>query len=176
MCKKMIYLLLFFEFFKIGLFAIGGGLVTVPFLFDLTEKYTWFTAKELTDMIAISESTPGPIGVNMATYAGVNAAGIGGGIIATLGLVTPSVIVIIMIAKLMSQYQCNRRVNTVLEGIRPAVVALIVFAGLELAKVTMTDLLHGIIFAILFASIRFYKKSPVFYLGLAAVTGIVLKL
>lgn len=172
----MIYLLLFFEFFKIGLFAIGGGLVTVPFLFDLSEVYGWFTAKELTDMIAISESTPGPIGVNMATYAGFNAAGIWGGLIATLGLVTPSVIVIVTICRLMNKYSCNRRVNTMLEGIRPAVIALIVFAGLELAKISLADLTHGLIFAILFASIRFYKKSPVFYLGLSAIVGIVLKL
>ncbi len=172
----MIYLLLFFEFFKIGLFAIGGGLVTVPFLFDLSETYAWFTPKELTDMIAIAESTPGPIGVNMATYAGFNAAGILGGIIATLGLVTPSVIVIVIICRLMSKYSCNRRVNTMLEGIRPAVIALIVFAGLELAKISLVDLVHGLIFAILFASIRFYKKSPIFYLGLSAIIGVVLKL
>lgn len=172
----MIYLLLFFEFFKIGLFAIGGGLVTVPFLFDLSETYAWFTPKELTDMIAIAESTPGPIGVNMATYAGFNAAGILGGTIATLGLVTPSVIVIVIICRLMSKYSCNRRVNTMLEGIRPAVIALIVFAGLELAKISLVDLVHGLIFAILFASIRFYKKSPIFYLGLSAIIGVVLKL
>lgn len=172
----MIYLLLFFEFFKIGLFAIGGGLVTVPFLFDLSETYAWFTPKELTDMIAIAEATPGPIGVNMATYAGFNAAGILGGIIATLGLVTPSVIVIVIICRLMSKYSCNRRVNTMLEGIRPAVIALIVFAGLELAKISLVDLVHGLIFAILFASIRFYKKSPIFYLGLSAIIGVVLKL
>ena len=82
----MIYLLLFYEFFKVGLFAIGGGLVTVPFLFDLSAKYSWFTTKELADMIAISESTPGPLGVNMATFGGFHAAGIWGGIIATLGL------------------------------------------------------------------------------------------
>ena len=172
----MIYLQLFFEFFKIGLFAIGGGLVTVPFLFDLSEAYDWFTVKELTDMIAIAESTPGPIGVNMATYAGFNAAGILGGIIATIGLVTPSVIVIIMICRLMNKYQCNRRVHTVLEGIRPAVMALIIFAGVELAKMALIDLSHGIVFAILFASIRFYKKSPVFYLGLSAILGVVFKL
>lgn len=172
----MIYLLLFFEFFKIGLFAIGGGLVTVPFLFDLSKAYGWFTAKELTDMIAVAESTPGPIGVNMATYAGFNAAGILGGLIATLGLVTPSVIVIVAICRLMNKYRCNRRVNTMLEGVRPAVIALILFAGLELAKISLADLTHGLIFAIMFASIRFYKKSPVFYLGLSAVIGIVLKL
>jgi len=91
----MIYLILFGEFFKIGLLAIGGGLVTVPFLYEMAENYAWFDTLELTNMIAVSESTPGPIGVNMATYAGFSAAGIMGGIIATLGLITPSMIIIV---------------------------------------------------------------------------------
>ena len=95
----MLYLTLFFEFFKIGLFAIGGGLVTVPFLFDLTEHYSWFTASELADMIAVSESTPGPLGVNMATFAGFNAAGVSGAAVSTFGLVLPTVIIIVIIAR-----------------------------------------------------------------------------
>ena len=78
----MIYLLLFFEFFKIGLLAVGGGLVTVPFLFDLSEAYGWFSTSDLANMIAVSESTPGPIGVNMATFAGYNACGIMGALLA----------------------------------------------------------------------------------------------
>ena len=172
----MIYLLLFYEFFKIGLFAIGGGLVTVPFLFDLSAKYGWFSAKELADMIAIAESTPGPLGVNMATYAGYNSAGLLGAVIATLGLVTPSVIVIILVAKLMNKYQCNSRVQTVLSGIRPAVLALILFAGLQIAKLSLADLLSGMVFAILLASIHFWKKSPIFYLCISAVLGIVSQL
>ena len=94
----MIYWLLFYEFFKIGLFAIGGGLVTVPFLFNLSEAYGWFSAKELTDMIAVAEATPGPLGVNMATFAGFSPAGVWGAIVATLGLITPSIIIIIMVA------------------------------------------------------------------------------
>ena len=100
----MIYWLLFYEFFKIGLFAIGGGLVTVPFLFDLTARYDWFTTQELADMIAVSESTPGPLGVNMATYVGYSTAGIGGALAATVGLVAPSVIIIVMIAKLLRRF------------------------------------------------------------------------
>ena len=103
----MIYWLLFFEFFKIGLFAIGGGMVTIPFLFDLTKKYDWFSAAELTDMIAVSQSTPGPVGVNMATYAGFQTAGISGGIIATFGLVLPSVVIVIWLSKLLSHYAEN---------------------------------------------------------------------
>ncbi len=172
----MIYLQLFYEFFKIGLFAIGGGLVTVPFLFDLSTTYGWFTTKELADMIAIAESTPGPLGVNMSTYAGFNAGGTLGAIIATLGLASPSVIVIIMVAKLMDKYQCNHRVQTVLSGIRPAVLALILFAGLQIAQLSLTDLLSGIVFAALLAAIHFWKKSPILYLCLSALIGIVLKL
>ena len=93
---------LFFSFFKIGLFAVGGGPATIPYLMDLTEAKDWYTMKELTNMIAISESTPGPLGINMATYAGFTTAGVAGGIIATLGLVTPSVIVIIIIARFLN--------------------------------------------------------------------------
>ena len=141
----MIYLLLFYEFFKIGLFAIGGGLVTVPFLFDLGNKYSWYSLKELTDMIAIAESTPGPIGVNMATFAGVSVAGVLGGAIATLGLILPSLIIIIIIARLMDKYQCSMRVHEVLAGIRPAVLALILFAGLEIAKISISDILSGLV-------------------------------
>ncbi|MBQ9732459.1 MAG: chromate transporter [Alphaproteobacteria bacterium] len=172
----MIYFLLFYEFFKIGLFAIGGGLVTVPFLFDLADEYSWYSAKELTDMIAISESTPGPIGVNMATFAGFSVAGVWGGIIATLGLVTPSLIVIIIIARLMDKYSCNMRVHNILAGIRPAVLALILFAGIEIAKISITNLLSGLVLAILVVLIRFWKKSPIFYLCVSAILGIVLKL
>ena len=98
----MIYAILAWEFFKIGLFAVGGGLVTVPFLYDLTTNYNWFTPQELTDMIAIAQSTPGPVGINMATYAGFNAAGWQGGIIATLSEVLPSMIVIYLIARLLT--------------------------------------------------------------------------
>lgn len=172
----MIYLILFFEFFKVGLFAIGGGLVTVPFLFDLSEKYSWFTTKELADMIAISELTPGPIGVNMATYAGYHAAGIWGGIIATLGLVTPSVIIIIMIARLMDKYSCNRRVQDVLSGIRPAVVALIFCAGLEIAKLSIVDIKTALMLGVLVLMIHFWKKSPIFYLILSGFAGLIFQL
>ena len=90
----MIYLQLAFEFFKIGLFSIGGGMATLPFLMDLTKKYNWYTASELANIVAISESTPGPVGVNMATYAGYNAAGIPGALIATLSLTAPALIIV----------------------------------------------------------------------------------
>ena len=172
----MIYLLLFYEFFKIGLFAIGGGLVTVPFLFDLAEVYPWFNAKDLADMIAISESTPGPLGVNMATYAGFKAAGVGGAIVATLGLVSPSVIIIMLISKLLGKFRNNIWVESVLSGIRPAVIALILFAGVEVAKLAVINWQTFALFILFWTAIRFYKKSPIFYIILSAIIGIVFKL
>ena len=148
----------------------------MPFLFDLSETYGWFSAKELTDMIAVAESTPGPLGVNMATFAGFSTAGILGAIVATLGLITPSIIIIIMVAKLMDKYQCNIRVQTMLVGIRSAVLALILFAGISIAKMAIDDMLAGLVFAVLLTSIRFWKKNPIFYLCISAVLGIVLRL
>ena len=172
----MIYLILFYEFFKIGLFAIGGGLVTVPFLFDLAEHYPWFTTKDLVDMIAISESTPGPLGVNMATYAGFKAAGIGGAVIATFGLVSPSVIIIMLISKLLNKFRNNVWVDSVLSGIRPAVIALILFAGWEVAKLAVVDWRTLVLFLLFWTAIHFYKKSPIFYIVISAVIGIVFKI
>ena len=107
----MIYLQLFWEFFKTGLFAVGGGMATIPFLYDLSDKTGWFTHNDLANMIAVGESTPGPIGVNMATYVGfltgMRESGILtailGAVTATLGLITPSVIVILIIAAILKR-------------------------------------------------------------------------
>lgn len=172
----MILWLLYFEFFKIGLFAIGGGLVTVPFLFDLAENYSWFNTKDLADMIAISESTPGPLGVNMATFAGFKTAGVLGALCATLGLVTPSVIIISILSKLLKKFRDNPRVCGMLSGIRPAVIALILYAGIEIAKLAITDWKTSVMFGLFWAAIHFYKKSPIFYIVVSAVVGIVFKL
>ncbi len=172
----MIYWILFYEFFRIGLFAIGGGMVTIPFLFDLTKKFDWFTAEELTNMIAVSQSTPGPVGVNMATYAGFQAAGIGGGIMATFGLVLPSVIIVIMVSKLLRRCAENRLLCEVMAAIRPAVAALILQAGFELFKLSVRDYYAAAFAAVFFALVYFYKKSPIFYIILSAVAGIIFKL
>lgn len=172
----MTLLLLFFEFFKIGLFAVGGGLATVPFLFDLSAKYGWFSTAELADMIAVSESTPGPIGVNMASFAGFNTQGVLGAAAATAGLVMPSLIVMILVAKMMDKYSCNIRVKNILSGIRPAVLALILFAGLQVGKIALVGNIEMFLFAVLLAMMRIWKKSPILYLCVAAVFGIVLKL
>lgn len=174
--NKVIYGLLFWEFFKIGLFAIGGGMVTIPFLFDLTKKYNWFTAEELTNMIAVSQSTPGPVGVNMATYAGFQTAGVGGGIIATFGLVLPSVIIVILVSKLLSHYKNNLWVTEIMAAIRPAVVALILLAGFELFKLSVKDWVSAVFALVFFLMVYFFKKSPIFYIILSAVLGILLRL
>jgi len=172
----MIYWLLFYEFFKIGLFAIGGGMVTIPFLFDLTRRFDWFSAQELTDMIAVSQSTPGPVGVNMATYAGFQAAGAVGGIIATFGLVLPSVVIVIGVSKLLQTCSQNEMVCAVMAAIRPAVAALILQAGFELFKLSVTDYASAVFAVVFFCAVYFYKKSPIFYIILAAILGAVLKL
>ena len=135
----MTLLLLFFEFFKTGLFAVGGGMATLPFLYDMSSKTGWFSAAQLADMIAVSESTPGPIGVNMATYVGFTTAGIPGSVIATLGLMTPSVIIILLIARVLQAFRKNRYVDAAFYGLRPCSVGLIAAAGLLVVKIALFD-------------------------------------
>ena len=172
----MILWLLFYEFFKIGLFAIGGGAVTIPFLFDLTEKYDWFSAQQLIDIVAISQSTPGPIGVNMATFAGFQTAKISGGIVATMGLVLPSLIIVILISKVLRKYVNTPCWCEIMQAIRPVVIALILFAGIELFALSVTNWFRLIFAIVLFGMVYFYKKSPIFYILLSGVLGVVLKL
>ena len=135
----MTFLQLFFEFFKAGLFAIGGGLATIPFLTDIGSRTGWFTAGDLANMIAISESTPGPMGVNMATYVGFVTRGIPGAIISTLGLVTPSVIVILIIAAFLKAFRHNRYVEAAFYGLRPASTAMVAAAGLSVVAITLLN-------------------------------------
>lgn len=136
----MILLQLFWEFFKTGLFAVGGGMATLPFLYDISERTGWFTQEKLADMIAVSESTPGPIGVNMATYVGFETAGIAGAVIATLGLICPSVIIILLIARVLQQFRSNRTVDAIFYGLRPCSIALIAAAGLLVARITFLNI------------------------------------
>ena len=140
----MIYLQLAFEFFKIGLFSVGGGMATLPFLMDLTLKYDWYTASELANMVAISESTPGPVGINMATYAGYQAAGIPGSLVATLSLTAPALVIIIIIAKFLENFSENKTVKAAFYGIRPAVAALIGYAVWELLKIALITAENGV--------------------------------
>ncbi len=131
-------LTLFFEFFKTGLFAVGGGMATLPFLYDMSSRHPdWFTTAQLADMIAVSESTPGPIGVNMATYVGFRTAGVPGGLIATLGLVAPSVVIILIVARVLKQFRENKYVDAAFYGLRPCSIGLIAAAGLLVVKIAL---------------------------------------
>lgn len=189
----MILLLrLYYEFFKTGLFAVGGGLATLPFLSDMAERTGWFTQRQLADMIAVSESTPGPIGVNSATYVGYTAAGIPGAVIATLGLISPSILIILAIAAFLRSFQDNRFVVSVFRYLRPASVALITAAGLSVAKIaflredasaiTVSSLPGAVswkavfLAAAVFILSHFVKKTkgihPIVWIGLSAVFGI----
>ena len=186
----MIYITLFYEFFKIGLFAIGGGLSTLPFLYDLSERYPWITTDSIADMVAISQSTPGPLGINMATYAGYQGGGLLGGIIATIGLITPSIIIIIIIAHILNKFKESPYVESVFYGLRPAVASLIAAAGYQVFKVSILaldkfNLTHKLVdiinikstillFVLLFAITKF-KKHPIVYIGSAALIGIIFK-
>ena len=187
----MTYLLLFWEFFKTGLFSIGGGLATLPFLYDMAGRYNWFTEAELTNMIAVSEATPGPIGINMATYAGINAAGVLGGIVATFSLVLPSVIVIILIAGLLEKFRANRFVQSSLSVLRPLSVGLVAAACFSIIKVAllnwdavrsldwanMVPLVPFVLFAGLFAvRIMFKKMHPLILILIGALCGVLFKL
>lgn len=184
----MIYLILAYEFFKIGLFSIGGGMATLPFLMDLTVKYDWFTISELTNMVAISESTPGPVGINMATYAGYNAAGVPGAIVATLALTAPAWIIIILIAKFLENFNANRNVKAAFYGIRPAVAALIGYAVWELLKIALisaadgkiqVNLVNAAVCVVVFALLQIKKLGklhPLVWIAAGACVGIVLKI
>ena len=183
----MIYLRLFFEFFKTGLFSVGGGLATLPFLYEMSTKTGWFTTADIADMIAVSESTPGPIGINMSTYAGFTTGGVLGGVVASIGLSVPSVIIILIIAKFLEKFRSNCFVEGAFYGLRPASIAMITAAGLNVARVALVNmdalaagnygeffLWKAILLGIaIFIGQRKLKWSPVIFIAIAAVVGIV---
>ena len=184
------FLLLFLEFFKTGLFSVGGGLATLPFLYEIANNYDWFTPTDVVDMIAISESTPGAIGINMSTYAGFKAFGIPGGITATVALALPSLIIIVIVAKVLQKFKNNVYVEKAFYGLRPASIAMISAAGINVAKVALVNLdafsglasipdvliLKGwvLAIAIYLCNLKF-KIHPVFYILISAVVGVVFK-
>lgn len=188
----MILLRLFWEFFKTGLFAVGGGMATLPFLYNISDSTGWFTHAQLADMIAVSESTPGPIGVNMATYVGFTTAGVPGAVIATVGLVTPSVIVILLIARVLAAFRQNKYVDAAFYGLRPCSVALIAAAGVMVVKIALFDfdlfyqtgrlldvfnfkaLLLAAVLLVLTRGVKSLKKlHPVVYILASAVVGVI---
>ena len=186
----MIYLTLFYEFFKVGLFSVGGGVATIPFYMELADKYDWLTTQMLTDMIAVSESTPGPIGINLATYAGFRAAGIPGALVATFSEVLPSFIILVIIAKALERYKENTLVSSAFSGIRPAVAGLIAAAGWSVMRVALfpapsgsslftmllsCDIKWLVLFCALLALMQIKplkKLHPIVYIVFSAVVGI----
>ncbi len=173
-----------------GLFAVGGGLATLPFLYEISDKTGWFSHADIADMIAISESTPGAIGINMSTYAGFKTAGVPGGILATLSLAAPSLIIILIIAKFLNKFRDNPNVEGAFYGLRPASIAMITAAGLNVAKVALVNipafqasgsladlfLPKAIILGILiFIGQKKLNWSPILFIAISAVVGVVLK-
>ena len=187
----MIYLQLFFEFFKAGLFAVGGGMATLPFLYDMSDKMGWFTYADLANMVAISESTPGPIGINMATYVGYTLRGVPGALTATVGLITPSIIIILIIAKFLQAFKDSPLVDAAFYGLRPASTGLIAAAGLSVLALVLVNpgvsknagilelinLKSILLIAVLYYFTAVCKKTkglhPVCFIAASAVVGIV---
>ncbi len=191
------YLRLFWEFFKAGLFAIGGGMATIPFLYDISDATGWFTHTDLANMIAVSESTPGPIGVNMASYVGFVTGmnrgnvlwGVLGSTVATVGLITPSIVIILIVAAVLKSFRDNRLVNHAFYGLRPASTGLIAAAGLSVVASNLLNIHDGdfstfalnwkglILAGVLWALTNVVKPTkklhPIVFIGLSALVGIV---
>ena len=195
----MIYLNCFWEFFQVGLFAVGGGLATIPFLQDMAGRHpTWFTLDELQNFVAVAESTPGPIGINIATYAGYKIGSVNGpvsgvltALLCTLSLVLPSFIIIVLIAKALQKFKDNFYVNSAFYGIRPATTALILsaviltFGGVLVSLGTIdsstftvsVNYVNLALFAVVLTGTLVFKKMhPLVFIAFGAVAGIILKL
>ena len=185
-----IHLQLCFEFAKISLFAIGGGLAALPFLYTLSDKYGWYSHADLANMVAISESTPGPIGINMATYVGFTAAGILGGVMATAAYIIPSIVIGVITARFLAKFKASPYVEAIFYGIRPAVCGLIGAAGYKIMSISLLDIdlfqqtgavtdlfrLPAILmFAVMTVMNYKLKWHPAVYIAVAAAVGILLK-
>ena len=187
----MIYLQLFWEYFKTGLFAVGGGMATIPFLYTMSDKTGWFTHQDLANMIAVGESTPGPIGVNMATYVGyvtgMNQGGIGsavlGAVVASMGLVLPSLIVILIVAAMLKRFQNSPLVQKVFYSLRPASTGLIAAAGISVAvsnlfgsdpfSINWKGWILAVVLWLLTNKVKKTKKlHPIVFIGFSALAGI----
>ncbi|MSS78772.1 chromate transporter [Anaerococcus sp. WCA-380-WT-2B] len=183
---------LMWEFFKAGLFAIGGGMATFPFLQEMSEKYNWFSQEELLNMIAVSESTPGAIGINVASFAGYKVYGITGAILASLSLIAPAIIIILIISKGLESFKNSLIIKNMFETIRPATAGLILGAMLNVMILSLFNvalyeksgkfldlfqILQIIIFVCFLIVLRKYKKiHPIIIIAIGAVLGIVFKL
>lgn len=187
----MIYFLLSLEFAKIGLFSLGGGYATLPFLYHMSEQYHWFSTVELSQMLAVSSITPGPVGLNVATFAGYKTAGIFGSIIATLSIMLPSFFLVVLISKIIKKFKDNPCMCSIMYSLRPATAAMIAAVGVRLfydALIRNTDFgafsilklnlfidIKGFIFlVVLFIISCNLKRDPLIYLALGAAAGILL--
>ena len=183
----MTVLRLIFEFFKTGLFAVGGGLATLPFLYEMGEKTGWFTAQDVLNLLAVSESTPGPIGINMSTYVGFITSGIPGAVIASLSLAAPCVIVILLVIRVLDKFKGSPLVDSVFKALRPASIGMITAALIGVVKESllilpnwggMNTLLSifnwkGIALAVvLWFIMKKWKTHPIAYIAIAALAGI----
>ncbi len=171
----MILTQLFWNFFNIGVFSFGGGYATLPFLYQISQNYSWYTLDDLSNMIAISSLTPGPVGINMATFAGYKTAGILGSIISTTAIVIPSLIFVILISKVLKKFSANEYVKSIIYILKPLGCGLLCAAGANMFinnMLTSEINLLNIIFLTVLILISLHKKlNPIFYLGIAALYG-----
>lgn len=167
-------LLLFLEFFKTGLFSVGGGYATIPFLYNLVTEYGWYTSQQLSDMIAVSILTPGPVGINMATFAGFQTTGIIGAVITSLSVVLPSYIIVIIVSRLLQKFHDNFYVKAVLAALKPAGCGLLTVVGIKLYQDNITDIYSFLLLMMLFVLSFNFKKNPLYYFLISAFAGIIL--
>lgn len=177
----MVYLQLFWAFFKIGLFGFGGGAAMIPLIqFELVEHYEWVTSAEFTNMVAISQMTPGPIGINCATYAGYLASGnVLGSALATFALVLPSFIIMMMVARMIQKMKDNPYMEAAMRGLRPAIVGLIAAAALLLVNEetfgeNCADWVSWLLFAVAFVATKWLKIHPILLILIMAGVGAII--
>ena len=170
----MILLHLFVEFFKIGLFSFGGGYATIPFLYHISQVDNWHSLDELTQMVAVASITPGPVGINVATYAGLKSAGIVGSAIATVSEMLPSLFLVIIVSKLLKKFSDNFYVKSLIETLKPISCALLTAVAVGLLKPEIKDLKAMILLGFLLLISWRSKRDPLFYIFFAAVTGTML--
>lgn len=165
---------LFLQFFHVGVFSFGGGYATLPFLYDIADKFHWYSAKQLTDMLAISSITPGPVGVNVATFAGFTTAGILGSLVATTAIILPSYIIVTIVFKVIDKFRTNRNIKGAIRGLKPAGCALLSAVGIKLLFTSNLHLLGTLILlGFLILSIK-KKQDPLFYLGISTILGLII--
>ena len=170
----MIYLQLAFEFFKIGLFSFGGGYATIPFLYHISQEFNWYTLDELTQMVAVASITPGPVGINVATYAGLKSAGVLGSALATTAEMLPSLFLVIIVSKLLKKFSDNFYVKSTIETLKPVSCALLTSVAIGLLKPGIKDIKAMILLGVLLLLSWKSKRDPLYYILISAIVGVLL--